>query len=222
MLLQIVGSICVWALVSTASATLNHDHDVRLPTGTKEHGTSTPNRSSSMRQSHRSDTSTIRPRYVSCLGWDISEKPTDSTPYTPALHVHFNPLEPSLDTGARFTTAPPMDVSMRPPAGSAADPLTAANGVSTDTGMRHGDVFSALLRERNWDREDIAGYFASLLVLLTFCTRQMWTLRWAAIGSNIAFIIYGYLAVLAPVFLLHMILLPINVIRVLQLSRQGR
>ena len=38
---------------------------------------------------------------------------------------------------------------------------------------------------------DGAGYFASALVLATFCMRTMTPLRLAAICSNIAFIVYA-------------------------------
>jgi len=38
-----------------------------------------------------------------------------------------------------------------------------------------------------------AGYFAASLVFATFCTKRMVPLRILAIGSNIAFIGYGYL-----------------------------
>ena len=63
----------------------------------------------------------------------------------------------------------------------------------------------------------LTGYIASLLVLLTFCMREMVWLRAVALSSNIAFITYGYMATLPPVFLLHIILFPINVLRLMQL-----
>ena len=58
---------------------------------------------------------------------------------------------------------------------------------------------------------DAVGFVASGLVLATFCMRSMSTLRWVAIASNVAFITYGYLQGLAPVLLLHMLLLPVNI-----------
>ena len=42
-------------------------------------------------------------------------------------------------------------------------------------------------------------------------------LRWVAIASNVAFIAYGYLGELAPVLLLHALLLPVNIYRLAQL-----
>jgi CRP/FNR family transcriptional regulator, cyclic AMP receptor protein len=60
------------------------------------------------------------------------------------------------------------------------------------------------------------GYLASLLVLATFCMRGMLALRLLAIASNVAFIGYAALAGIHPVLMLHALLLPINVIRLLQ------
>jgi hypothetical protein len=57
------------------------------------------------------------------------------------------------------------------------------------------------------------GYLASALVLATFCMRDMGRLRWMAIASNLAFIAYGALADVGPVLLLHLLLLPVNVQR---------
>ena len=60
---------------------------------------------------------------------------------------------------------------------------------------------------------DFAGYVASTLVLLTFMTKDMRLLRVVAILSNLAFISYGVLAWLPPVLGLHLLLLPINILR---------
>ena len=57
------------------------------------------------------------------------------------------------------------------------------------------------------------GYLASALVLATFCMRDMVALRSMAIASNLAFIAYGVLADLSPVLVLHLLLLPVNVLR---------
>jgi CRP/FNR family transcriptional regulator, cyclic AMP receptor protein len=57
------------------------------------------------------------------------------------------------------------------------------------------------------------GYLASVLVLATFCMRDMVALRCMAIASNLAFIAYGALADVGPVLLLHLLLLPVNVQR---------
>ena len=57
------------------------------------------------------------------------------------------------------------------------------------------------------------GYLASALVLATFCMRNMVALRCMAIASNLAFIAYGGMADLGPVLVLHLLLLPVNVLR---------
>jgi hypothetical protein len=61
------------------------------------------------------------------------------------------------------------------------------------------------------------GYAASVAVLATFLMRTMLSLRLVAIASNFLFIIYGHLAHIEPVLLLHVALLPINVFRLFSL-----
>ena len=60
---------------------------------------------------------------------------------------------------------------------------------------------------------ELVGYVASALVLAAFSMRDMATLRGMAIASNLAFIAYGALAGLGPVLLLHVLLLPVNILR---------
>ena len=72
---------------------------------------------------------------------------------------------------------------------------------------------------RGMDATEAIGYLASGLVLATFCMRDMVSLRWAAIASNLAFIAYGAMADLGPVLKLHVLLLPMNVLRLAQLLR---
>jgi hypothetical protein len=70
---------------------------------------------------------------------------------------------------------------------------------------------------------DGIGFVAAALVLATFCMRSMTALRWVALASNLAFIAYAYLEGLAPVLLLHALLLPVNACRLAQLcSGQAR
>jgi hypothetical protein len=64
---------------------------------------------------------------------------------------------------------------------------------------------------------DAIGFAAASLVLATFCMRTMGALRWVALASNLVFIAYGYLGNLAPVLLLHALLLPVNAYRLTQL-----
>jgi CRP/FNR family transcriptional regulator, cyclic AMP receptor protein len=66
---------------------------------------------------------------------------------------------------------------------------------------------------------DALGYFASALVLLTFHASDMRALRLLAIASNAAFIAYAWSAGLAPVLALHLLLLPLNVLRLAQCGR---
>ena len=60
---------------------------------------------------------------------------------------------------------------------------------------------------------EISGYVASTLVLLTFVAKDMRVLRTIAIFSNLAFITYGSIEWLPPVLFLHLMLLPLNIVR---------
>ena len=66
---------------------------------------------------------------------------------------------------------------------------------------------------------DYLGYIASALVLCTFCTKTMMPLRIIALGSNVAFISYGFLLHLYPVLILHAVLLPLNTWRLTEIFR---
>lgn len=63
---------------------------------------------------------------------------------------------------------------------------------------------------------DALGYLAALLVLAAFCMRDMTALRMLAIASNLAFMAYAMYANLQPILLLHAVLLPVNLWRLLQ------
>ena len=69
----------------------------------------------------------------------------------------------------------------------------------------------------NWIQ--LVGYAAALLVFSTFYMKTMIPLRCVAIASNVAFLTYGHFAGLTPVFLLHTVLLPLNVVRLRQMYR---
>lgn len=72
---------------------------------------------------------------------------------------------------------------------------------------------------------EIAGYLAAFLVFLTFYMKTMVPLRIVGICSNCAFIVYGYLGALYPVLILHLVLLPLNALRLremLRLTKQVR
>ena len=70
---------------------------------------------------------------------------------------------------------------------------------------------------------DAMGYIAAVLVFTTFWMKTMVPLRLAGIGSNVFFIAYGVLAAAYPVLILHLCLLPLNLLRLremLQLTRR--
>jgi CRP/FNR family transcriptional regulator, cyclic AMP receptor protein len=70
---------------------------------------------------------------------------------------------------------------------------------------------------------DAMGYIASLLVFTTFWMKTMVRLRLAGIGSNVFFIAYGGMLVAYPVLILHVCLLPLNLLRLremLQLTKR--
>jgi CRP/FNR family transcriptional regulator, cyclic AMP receptor protein len=60
---------------------------------------------------------------------------------------------------------------------------------------------------------DTLGYVAAGAVLATFSVRAIKTLRVLAIISNLLFIAYAMGANLPPVLALHILLLPLNVLR---------
>ena len=66
---------------------------------------------------------------------------------------------------------------------------------------------------------EISGYAASTLVLFTFVAKDMRLLRTVAIFSNLAFITYGTIEWLPPVLFLHMVLLPLNAVRLAEIVR---
>ena len=78
---------------------------------------------------------------------------------------------------------------------------------------------------------DFVGYLAALMVLATFCMDTIVPLRGLAIASNLLFILYGIAGQLYPVLLLHAVLLPVNIVKIVRLrpkcdastaSRQAR
>ena len=66
---------------------------------------------------------------------------------------------------------------------------------------------------------DWLGWIAASITLATFSMKTMIPLRATAIGSNLAFICYGAPAGIYPVVVLHGLLLPFNIIRLLQMRR---
>ncbi len=58
--------------------------------------------------------------------------------------------------------------------------------------------------------EDVVGWVACLLTLITFAQSSMLSLRVTAILSNVFFIAYGAIGHVLPVLTLHAVLLPLN------------
>ena len=65
----------------------------------------------------------------------------------------------------------------------------------------------------------MVGWAASAAVLATFCMNTMIPLRVLAIISNVLFCAFGAVAHIFPVLILHAILLPVNVVRLIQIRR---
>lgn len=63
---------------------------------------------------------------------------------------------------------------------------------------------------------ELLGYLAASLVLLTFTVRSITRLRALAMVSNLVFVAYAWSAGLAPVLMLHLVLLPLNAWRLWQ------
>jgi hypothetical protein len=66
---------------------------------------------------------------------------------------------------------------------------------------------------------ELIGYVASFLVFTTFYVKRILTLRLMAICSNIAFILYALGCGLQPIFILHSLLLPLNLYRIFEIKR---
>lgn len=64
---------------------------------------------------------------------------------------------------------------------------------------------------------ELIGYAAALCVFVTFYMKTMVPLRIAGIISNVLFIGYGYALLAYPVLILHLVLLPLNIIRLRQM-----
>jgi hypothetical protein len=69
---------------------------------------------------------------------------------------------------------------------------------------------------------ELLGWAAACFTLLAFSMRTMLPLRMAAIASNVFFIGYGALGGLTPVLVLHLLLLPFNILRLAELLRTRR
>ena len=63
------------------------------------------------------------------------------------------------------------------------------------------------------------GFVAAGLVVVAFCMKDIQYLRIVALASNVAFLTYGLGLGLMPVWLLHLMLLPVNLYRLWQVSK---
>jgi CRP-like cAMP-binding protein len=66
---------------------------------------------------------------------------------------------------------------------------------------------------------ELLGYAAAACVFVTFYMKTMVRLRIAGIVSNFLFIGYGYAVDAYPVLILHLVLLPLNIVRLRQMLR---
>jgi len=66
---------------------------------------------------------------------------------------------------------------------------------------------------------ELVGYLGSVLVFATFYLKTMIRLRWVAIGSNVVFMMYGAMGHLVPILVLHALLLPLNVWRLIEVKQ---
>ena len=62
------------------------------------------------------------------------------------------------------------------------------------------------------------GFLAAGLVITAFCMKDILHLRIVAVASNVAFLAYGAAFGLIPVWLLHLVLLPVNLVRLWQVG----
>lgn len=66
---------------------------------------------------------------------------------------------------------------------------------------------------------ELIGYAGALCTLATFSMKTMVPLRYLGIASNVLFIAYGLLLPAYPVAALHVVLLPMNIVRLWQMKR---
>jgi CRP-like cAMP-binding protein len=67
-----------------------------------------------------------------------------------------------------------------------------------------------------------AAIVAGALIVTSTLVKTIIPLRWLAVGGNIGFVVYGLVQPAPMVFVLHAVLLPINLWRVLEMQRMTR
>jgi CRP/FNR family transcriptional regulator, cyclic AMP receptor protein len=83
----------------------------------------------------------------------------------------------------------------------------------------HRGVFNMSITAFHISQADLLGYLAAAFVFATFWMKTMVPLRVLGVFSNIGFIAYGYLASAYPPLLLHLILLPLNIVRLHEMKQ---
>ena len=69
---------------------------------------------------------------------------------------------------------------------------------------------------------EIVGYVAALVTLGTYSMKTMIPLRMFGIAANVLFIAFGYMAGIYPTLILHVVLLPLNSLRLYQMLQLTR
>ncbi len=87
---------------------------------------------------------------------------------------------------------------------------------------QHADQFMAAMTQPGHVLAVASAALAGLLVIVSAFVRTMIPLRWLAVGSNLGFIVYGLLQPVPLMVMLHAVLLPVNLWRVVQMVRLTR
>lgn len=66
---------------------------------------------------------------------------------------------------------------------------------------------------------DLVGYFAAVLMFSTFYMKKMIPLRAVGASANVVFVIYASIAHVYPLLVLHLMLFPLNITRMVQMMR---
>jgi CRP/FNR family transcriptional regulator, cyclic AMP receptor protein len=90
--------------------------------------------------------------------------------------------------------------------------------------MIHGVAHWVLVHYRasGFSWRELPGYVGALFVVASFVTRTMIPLRALSAGSNLCFMIYAFFDGLYPTLALHSALLPLNLMRLVQMVRLVR
>jgi hypothetical protein len=65
---------------------------------------------------------------------------------------------------------------------------------------------------------NLLGFSAALSVLASFCMTTILSLRSFSLLSNVLFISYGLTAHIYPIFVLHLVLLPVNLVKLYRIQ----